>query len=81
LKRIVLLITMGLVVTAMVAASALSASAQQYATTSEQAGYCARLVERVERIGWMVVLRLVQVALRPFGRGSLVQRVGRLGVG
>lgn len=41
MKRIVLLVTMGVVIAAMVAASALSASAQQDATASGQAGYCA----------------------------------------
>jgi len=41
LKRIVLLVTIGVVIAAMVAASALSASAQQDATTTGQAGYCA----------------------------------------
>jgi hypothetical protein len=39
------------------------------------------LVERVERIWWIVVLRLVQVVLPPFCSGSVVQRVGRVGVG
>jgi hypothetical protein len=40
LKRIVLLVTMGVVIAAMVAASALSANAQD-ATMSGQADYCA----------------------------------------